>query len=300
MEISYVEEPLVDKIEVNGHEILSWKSAGLSFRNKNIGVFGATNTGKTTILASLLYTIKFPIVILVTGDPAENSDLGKYLPNGLIVDFDRVPDGYFQLLCRLQTARINRYKDVVESQTFCDLINAVRAKSSEIQEEFQTLVNTFTKESTNIKKRIKGIIAHADAQNRLDDQFNKEVEKMNLRHASDYYTKNPHDPIFQQLSKIMQLILLGKFQRPEIALVFDDFGDRITKNADVNYLVTISRKRNITVFFLAQIPRLLSADVRDNISIVISTNMGAYQWVCQHLLKTLLDKKRTNICRQKI
>lgn len=133
------QDELPDKIKVNGKSIELWSNTNLSFKNRSTGVFGATNTGKTTLIASLLKRIGFSLVLLVTGDPNENGDLGAHLPRGLILNINDLNKSFFELLCKIQTSRAVIFHKAINSRHFKGLVAKLKKENQEYQTECNKL-----------------------------------------------------------------------------------------------------------------------------------------------------------------
>lgn len=289
--MNYIQEKLPLELKIGKDEYIPcWFDQSFSFKNKNIGVFGSTNTGKTTIVASLLFELSFPIVILFSNDANEDADLGKFLPKHFICGFDENSEEFLTKIIYIQQERKKFYEKLIKSEELEKIINSIYSIDEKMREEIDDLPKKINKKSFAIKHKKLGAIKEFQFFEKIKMEGEKEYRNICFKYLITYWEKNSKSSFFQKLSAPLKALISGSFSSPEIAIVFDDFGNKLLKNSSIDFLVTISRKLDITLVFIAQCARNLSSTIRDNLALVIPTTINAALWVSQYILKQGANK----------
>ena len=274
-------------------KLSNWLTIKETIENRIIGVFGGSGSGKTTLVNSLLYELKIPTVVLLTNDPNPNADLGRHLHPALIRNFMTEGADFLSKIVNVQRIRQEFFKKILASKLFAELFTLSMEADPSIGKKITKIQKDTKREYIEKTIDIESKLLKFQIEEQLKNKLEKKMRQLKIESVLTFSKKNQELLDNPAITSSMRAFLIGTFPNPSMALVLDDFGAGLRNLPEMNMLVTISRKSDLTIIIIAQSPRDVHPSIRDNMTCIIPTTQNAANWCMTHILRWGNDFKKS-------
>jgi energy-coupling factor transporter ATP-binding protein EcfA2 len=267
-----------DKLYINDKEYIPKLNTNYeTFLNKSITLYGSSNSGKSTIMLSIMKILKpvIPVCIVFNSTENSNNTFKKYVPECCIytsIDLNKLED-----IWKRQETISNIYNYVNDIDYIKNLINIFNypLETHLTKIESQRGIEIEKLLDKNYDKNI-----YNKEKEKINNKFN-ELEKILYKTIVKNIKKqiqndeNGYKSIYKSLNEEQKIIIKHHNINPNLLLIMDDMASEIrphTKNPKVSDLFYKARHCNMTIIFSAQDEISLHASLRKNVRISIFTD----------------------------
>lgn len=233
------------------------RNDGSVFFNNSVVIYGPTNSGKTSLLKTIMYMLRhaYPIVSMYTPNHAQKHEFTNIIPEQLIYDDENRSDDLSCTNDTITTHIANIYK-----------------RQREIAKKYQ---------EANMPKNIIQLYSLTKTINDdtklqvLEKHFGNDPNKLNdysMKYMRFVINRNKHhltDPVLVQMHKNLKL-------NPKTLVIFDDASVKLNellrsakKNAIINKFFYEGRHQYITHFYAVHNTTVFPTQLRQNTNINI-------------------------------